>query len=436
MRIVELEVNEELEGVETMSFVQFPAIEADFRFFSKVQPKQKLTLAKVDTERRLVFGPAMIPDKMIYRIDEQTGEEYHVWFSQATVRKAAYSFLKAGRQASVNEEHSKRVSDVTLVESWMVESKQDKSVHLGYDVALGTWMVGYHVDNDELWEKVKSGKVKGFSIEGWFAEALSAVQNFRKATNDELLGYLKKMLKDDPTKAEMVGWDVQWAIQSTIADRIKEDADFLSSVQKLVSKTKAPDPNDARVRQKNFDMTFLEKIRAKVTGKSKFATATLEDGQTITNGTEEPMAVGDSVSLVTEDGEIALPDGDYTLSDGTMIVVAGGVIETLTAPEAGAKDEEVDMAAAIAAAVEAAIAPLIERLDKLEASHQEHESAIEEVATKMSATETKVKQVAKAPAGESIKQRLAASEDKPKETPFSKPRNTAERVRQTVEQLS
>jgi hypothetical protein len=65
-------------------------------------------------------------------------------------------------------EHQDKVNGCTVVETWYKESEQDKSAHLGIDVPVGTWMVGTYVQNDNLWEEVKLGKVKGFSIEGVF----------------------------------------------------------------------------------------------------------------------------------------------------------------------------------------------------------------------------------------------------------------------------
>jgi len=422
MRIVKLEIDNAFDGVDAISLVQFPAIELNFQVFSKSKKRQEFAKAVVNEDKRLVVGPALLPDKMIYRSDDSG--EYYVYFDQATVRKAAYSFLKANKQHMATVEHEVSVPDVTVVESWVVEGKHDKALHLGYDVPPGTWMVAMQVNNDDVWALAKEGVVKGFSIEGWFAEALSASQAFRKASNDELLGYLKKMLKDDPTRAEMVGWDVQWAIQSTIADRIKEDADFMVAVQKVVSKVKAPEPGDARVKQKNFNMKFLDRIRQSLSDQKKFATATLEDGTTITTDSEDAMAVGQNVYVVSDDGNLPVPDGEYTLSDGAVLVASGGVIESLTPGEEAAA-EDVDMAAAITAAVQAAIAPLVERLDKLEASRQEHEEAITEVATSMRA-------VAKAPAGEPIKKRIAASTE-PKATEFKPGLDIKSNVRQIVE---
>jgi hypothetical protein len=76
--------------------------------------------------------------------------------------------------SNATHEHQVKVEGVHFVESWIKEGEQDKSVHLGIDVPINTWLVGGYVENDSLWEEVKAGKVKGFSIEGIYSEAIAA----------------------------------------------------------------------------------------------------------------------------------------------------------------------------------------------------------------------------------------------------------------------
>jgi len=116
------------------------------------------------------MGAALIPNKPIYR---QNGEqEYYIYFSQATVRKASELFFINGNQSNSTLEHQLELKGLTAVESWIVESEQDKSRMYDLNVPMGTWMVSMKVNNDDVWKKVKSGEVKGFSIEGYFADKL------------------------------------------------------------------------------------------------------------------------------------------------------------------------------------------------------------------------------------------------------------------------
>jgi hypothetical protein len=96
MRTVELLIDEEQDdfGVEAISLVKFPAIEENFVYFNR---DQKLTLAKVDEDKQLLVGPALIPDKMIPRYDESNDEEFEVYFSKDTVQQAAELFMRQKR---------------------------------------------------------------------------------------------------------------------------------------------------------------------------------------------------------------------------------------------------------------------------------------------------------------------------------------------------
>ena len=150
-------------GVEAISLVEFPAIESNW-----IALKKEVKFEAVDNERRMLYGPALIPDKPILRIDKETGEEYYIVFDKETIYNCAHAFMKNGFQNSHTYEHAKPIEGVTVVESWYKEGENDKSAHLGMEVPVGTWIIGSKVDNPEIWENVKAGKVKGFSIEGYF----------------------------------------------------------------------------------------------------------------------------------------------------------------------------------------------------------------------------------------------------------------------------
>ena len=120
-------------------------------------------------EERILIGPAMVPNKLILRRDEN-GEPYHVYFSKDTVRKIAEKFIANGYQHNTDVNHDFNISDKNhLVETWIVEDpKMDKSALYGFDMPEGAWMVSYRVGDDEVWAKVKSGELRGFSITGDF----------------------------------------------------------------------------------------------------------------------------------------------------------------------------------------------------------------------------------------------------------------------------
>lgn len=169
-RVIEMFIDEdnELSGIEAISVVEKPAIEEDF---IALKEHKEIKLAEVDNEKRILMGAALIPNKKIFRKGEDDKEDYYIYFSEDTVRKASELFLMKGNQNNSTFEHSVELEGMSVVESWILEDKEkDKSAKYGFDLPVGTWLVSVKVNNDEVWNKVKEGEVKGFSIEGYFAE--------------------------------------------------------------------------------------------------------------------------------------------------------------------------------------------------------------------------------------------------------------------------
>jgi hypothetical protein len=183
LELFELVLEDETDGVFANSFVETPAIERDFVFFNK----QKIDFQAVDEEKRLVAGPLLIPNKKIARMDEQLGI-YNVFFTPKTIENIARKFMKNKYNGEVTTDHDRKVEDVYLTESWIIEqSAKDKSNLYGFTLPKGTWFGIYKVDNDKVWSDVKAGKYKGFSIEGIFehkASTMKSSQLFTKHIND------------------------------------------------------------------------------------------------------------------------------------------------------------------------------------------------------------------------------------------------------------
>jgi len=194
MKIIELILDEdEAIGVEAISVVENPAIESDFIALNS----QEIKLAEINKEKRLLMGALLIPQKPIYR--KSGKEEYYIFFSRKTVERASQMYLQNGNQSNSTLEHNSQLKGLTLVESWIVEDKEkDKTALYGLDVPVGTWMGSVKVDNDEVWnDYVKSGKVKGFSIEGYFADKLERPKEEIEenlSAEDKLINELKKAL--------------------------------------------------------------------------------------------------------------------------------------------------------------------------------------------------------------------------------------------------
>ena len=210
MKIVELTIEniEEL-GFDAVALVEHPAMEANFYSFTqdsieevllynmledvtlKDIPKELVRYQELNTQRetvesysdhsqefkfsveeeqQMVVGPLMIPNKMIYRVDPSTGEEYFVYFTVDTVNKIARKMMREKKLDQVNLEHvQEAVVDGHMVETWLVDDPElDKQKVYNMNYPTGTWMGMYKVEDPKAWQMVKDQEIRGFSIEGFF----------------------------------------------------------------------------------------------------------------------------------------------------------------------------------------------------------------------------------------------------------------------------
>ena len=177
MKLFELKIeDEEVDEVFALSLVENPAIEADWVFFSKDGEREEVKFATIDSDKRLIVAPVLIPEKRILRIDEKSGEEYNVFFTADTVEKLAQNYLKKGYQDKATIEHGKNIDGkVTVVESWVSKSStKDKSaLYFNRAFPIGTWFITMKVNDENLWQNyVKTGIIKAISLEGIFAHQL------------------------------------------------------------------------------------------------------------------------------------------------------------------------------------------------------------------------------------------------------------------------
>lgn len=160
-----------------ISMVEMPAIESDFVALSKDE-EEKLQVFLESNERHMCYGAALIPDKDIYRNNGE--QEFYISFTKESIEKMSQDFMKNYRQNEVTLDHEDMANDITITESWLVEDPyKDKANALGINVPKGTWMVGMHVNQIDVWERVKSGELKGFSV-----ESMISLEEFSKNNND------------------------------------------------------------------------------------------------------------------------------------------------------------------------------------------------------------------------------------------------------------
>lgn len=223
MKTIELYIDEENEfsGIEAISVVENPAIEEDFIALKK----HEVQLAEVDAEKRILMGPALIPNKQIYRTNGE--EEYNIFFSEDTVKKASELFLSRGKQNNSTLEHQVDLQGLSVVESWIIEdSEMDKSKKYGLSLPKGTWMVSVKVNNDDIWNNyVKEGKVKGFSIEGFFADKLDG-------PNESV----EEDFSSDELDAIATLYDLEDAMLASYGEELESYADYPESASNNAKK--------------------------------------------------------------------------------------------------------------------------------------------------------------------------------------------------------
>lgn len=269
----------ETTGVYGISLVNDPAMEGLFIALSK---DEQLQLKAVDTEKRIVCGAVLIPNKPVYR--NQKGKEFNIVFPEQTIRLASEEFFRKGHQSSSTLEHNvdEQLSGVTIVESWIKESDtNDKSVMYGMNEPIGTWFASMKIDNNEIWnDYIKTGKVKGFSIDGFFD------------------------LEQVNLKSEYMN------VTEIVVNAIKEGFASLS---------------------------LKKEDEVKVT----LGSVNTADGTVKINFEGDTVAADLPVTMTTPDGELPLPDGEYELDGGMKITVSGSIVqEVATATEETDQAEE------------------------------------------------------------------------------------------------
>ena len=185
-----------------ISMVSEPAIEVDYVALAK-QDEVEVKLSS--DERHICYGPALIPNKDIYRNNGEN--EFYINFTEDSIVKMSQEFMKDYRQHEVNLQHEDNADEVFVCESWIVEDPyRDKANALGFNVPKGTWMVAMKVNNIDVWDRVKAGELKGFSV-----ESMISLEEFSKNDNNminvEEMSFwtkMKEVLKEAFSSSSMI----------------------------------------------------------------------------------------------------------------------------------------------------------------------------------------------------------------------------------------
>jgi len=186
MQNIELTIKDDDQGCFAISLVDRPAIEETFIFLSALD----VELQVANDEKREVVGLALVPHKQILRRIKD--KEFTISFSEETIAKVQELYLKKNYNNNVTVDHDHNVEGVSLIESWIVEDeKHDKSNIYKLDAVKGSWVVKMKVYNEEVWQQIKEGKFKGFSIEGKF----DGLDQLEAESHEDIINEIKELLK-------------------------------------------------------------------------------------------------------------------------------------------------------------------------------------------------------------------------------------------------
>lgn len=289
-------------GLNAISLVENPAVEVDFLTFAK---DESAVLQFADEERHIITGIALLADTPIYRTAPD-GTEYYVRFTKDCIRNLVEKYFKFGLTNNVNIEHKDNqfVDGVTMLESYIIDKERGICPSEFTSTPDGSWVVSYKVNNLDVWSKIKSGEVKGFSVQGLF-----------------------RIIE---TKLEMS------------SNKPKEEI------------------------SENKNISFMSKLKDRIKSLlMQFATVKTDKGDLVYN--TESLEVESEVYTEDENGEnVPAADGEYILEDGrTIVVVEGKVTEIKEKDEASAEPAPAEPAPAEPAENEK-ITALEERVATLE----------------------------------------------------------------------
>ena len=191
MDIYELVLTDSDDGIKYVSLVDDPAVEVGWQCYGKEKKPVQFSV----TEERVITGVIMIPEKLIYRYDEDSGYEYQVYYSKETIRDMCELMLKNNTYKYVDLNHGNQTvgNKATLLEVFLKDTKKGINPTGFEDLPDGTMLCSYHIHDEELWSQCKNGEFNGFSLEGVFLPKL--VQDKGIITMNNMLEKFKETLK-------------------------------------------------------------------------------------------------------------------------------------------------------------------------------------------------------------------------------------------------
>ena len=354
-------------GMMKISLVDDPAVMSNFQAFDASRKMQMYSVT--DEEKRLVRGVVMRADFPIYRRDERMGE-YYIIYKADTIRQMAEKYLAESRQNDVNLDH-KDGSDVEGVQMVQCFIKGDGVSVDGFDdIADGSLFAEFHITNDEVWEEVKAGTYRGFSLEGYFdlvpetdADEVDQIVKDLKGKFEKTISKFKNMSKlkklfaaltaylqmgNVTTDKGVLAWDGEedlkegdsvYLVDQEGERHDAEDGEYRTDDNKVIV---VVDGKVAEIRDAEAEVAPQNEPENEPEEESKETRMIYTDkGKLVWDNEDEDLKAGDAVYLVDEEGNRnPAPDGDYITEDGKTIRVKDGIVEEIVDDRAEVAPEE------------------------------------------------------------------------------------------------
>ena len=395
-------ITDEETGMMKISLVDDPAVMSDFLAFDNHRKMQMYSVT--DDARRIVRGVVMRADFPIYRRDERLGE-YYIIYKPETIRLMAEKYLAESRQNDVNVMHSTDVDGVQMVQ-WFIKG-DGVSVNGFDDIADGSLFAEFHIVNDEVWNAVKEGTYKGFSLEGLFELTPEEDVNEVEEIVDDLDGKFGRIIKNTlktlstmskinrfktalakllaafgnvSTDKGILSWDGDEDLKAGDAVFIEDaegnrsdapDGEYITSDNKTIV---VADGKVSEIRDPEAEVAPESEEEGE-----EFGRKGTDKGELIWEG-EEDLKEGDEVFVDGEEGELLpAPDGEYKTEDGKTIVVVDSKVaeirdpEAEVAPETPAEVEELRKENAALRAKVRKLAKTVEEMSKMPTAKPAHD---------------------------------------------------------------
>lgn len=317
------------DGVLRVSLVENPAVESDFEVFRKEEAKAPALYSVQDEDKHLVRGVILRADYPIYRNDGRGG--YYVTFGADVIREAAERFIADGHANAVDTDHDgKEVDGVQMVQLFIKDAAVGISPEGFDDIADGSLFGEYHVTDPDIWDEIKAGTWKGFSVEIFYK--LIPAADFTAEKENKFPAYMKKLFS--AINAAIVRVFAEFGSVTTDKGVIYWDGD---EDLKAGDRVEVEDAEGNRSAAADGDYTTPDgKVIVIVDG----AVAEVKDPEAEVAPEGEEAAAETQEQEAEMAGPAELADGEYKTANGTLIIVADGAVAAVTEPDAEAKEAE------------------------------------------------------------------------------------------------